>query len=79
MDEDQRYNQGYEIIESITVRGKELVIGYDPEAALPYVCWYHIDDAGYLFGYYTSELSNAKEKLEERYLQECMFAYKNWI
>ena len=38
--EEKRINSGYEIIESHTIGSNELVIGHNPEAPNPYVCWY---------------------------------------
>ena len=38
--EGKRINSGYEIIESHTIGSNELVIGHNPEAPNPYVCWY---------------------------------------
>lgn len=40
MDEEKRINGGYEIIESCTIGSTELVIGHNPKAPNPYVCWY---------------------------------------
>lgn len=38
--EEKRINSGYEIIESHTIGSNELVIGHNPKAPNPYVCWY---------------------------------------
>lgn len=40
MSEETRSNAGYEIIESCTIGSTELVIGHNPKAPNPYVCWY---------------------------------------
>lgn len=40
MENEKRSNQGYEIIESCTVGSTEFVIGHNPKAVNPYVCWY---------------------------------------
>lgn len=40
MDEEKRKKGGYEIIESCTIGSNELVIGHNPQAPNPYVCWY---------------------------------------
>ena len=42
MENEKRSNQGYEIIESCTIGSTELVIGHNPKAPNPYVCWYCI-------------------------------------
>jgi len=40
MEKEKRSNGGYEIIESCTIGSTELVIGHNPKAPNPYVCWY---------------------------------------
>ena len=40
MNEEKRINAGYEIMESCTIGSTELVIGHNPKAPNPYVCWY---------------------------------------
>lgn len=70
MDEEKRSNQGYEIMESCTIGSTELVIGHNPTAPNPYVCWYGKNGTDYFWGYYCNELSQAREKLNERYQQE---------
>ena len=56
MDEEKRSNQNYEIIESCTIGSTELVIGHNPNAPNPYVCWYCKGGSNYFWGYYTNEL-----------------------
>ena len=68
MDEEKRSNQNYEIIESCTIGSTELVIGHNPNAPNPYVCWYCKGGSNYFWGYYTNELDAARQKLNERYL-----------
>ena len=60
-------NAGYEIIESCTIGSTELVIGHNPKAPNPYVCWYCKNGTDYFWGCYVNELSAAREKLNERY------------
>ena len=67
MNEEKRINGGYEIIESCTIGSNELVIGHNPKAPNPYVCWYCKNGKEYFWGYYCNELSSAREKLNERY------------
>ena len=67
MDEEKRSNQNYEIIESCTIGSTELVIGHNPNAPNPYVCWYCKGGSNYFWGYYTNELDDARKKLNERY------------
>lgn len=74
MNDGTRTNQGYEIIESCTVGTKELVIGHNPKAPNPYVCWYFKDDS-YYWGCYCNTLAAAREKLSERYQSECHMPY----
>ena len=52
MDEEKRSNQNYEIIESCTIGSTELVIGHNPNAPNPYVCWYCKGGSNYFWGYY---------------------------
>lgn len=52
MDEEKRSNGGYEIIESCTIGSNELVIGHNPNAPNPYVCWYCKGGDNYFWGYY---------------------------
>lgn len=70
MEEAKRSNQGYEIIESCTIGSTELVIGHNPKAPNPYVCWYCKGEDNYFWGHYCNELSAAREKLNERYQSE---------
>lgn len=71
MNEEKRINGGYEIIESCTIGSNELVIGHNPKAPNPYVCWYCKNGTDYFWGYYCNQLSEAREKLNERYQREC--------
>lgn len=61
----KRVHQNYEIIESKKKGDMELVIGHNPKAPNPYVCWYYND--GYFWGYYCNSLESAQNKLNERY------------
>ena len=73
MSEETRSNQGYEIIESCTIGSTELVIGHNPKAPNPYVCWYCKGGDNYYWGCYCNELSEERESLSERYNKErCM-------
>ena len=63
MEEEKRSNGGYEIIEGCTIGSTELVIGHNPKAPNPYVCWYCKGGDNYFWGYYCNELSAAREKL----------------
>ena len=75
MNEEKRSNQNYEIIESCTIGSTELVIGHNPNAPNPYVCWYCKNGTDYFWGYYTNELSDARDKMSERYKTECGMPY----
>ena len=72
-----RSNQGYEIIESCTIGSTELVIGHNPKAPNPYVCWYCKGGDNYYWGCYCNELSEARESLSERYNKERSMPYNN--
>lgn len=77
MEHEKRSNQGYEIIESCTIGSTELVIGHNPKAPNPYVCWYCKGSDNYYWGCYCNELSAARESLSERYNKECQMPYNN--
>ena len=77
MKNEKRSNQGYEIIESCTIGSTELVIGHNPKAPNPYVCWYCKGGDNYFWGHYCNELSAAREKLNERYQNESRMPYNN--
>lgn len=77
MEQEKRINQGYEIIESCTIGSKELVIGHNPKAPNPYVCWCCKGGDNYYWGCYCNELSAARESLSERYNEERRMPYNN--
>lgn len=66
MNEEKRMNQGYEIIESRQIGETEFVIGHNPKAPNPYVCWYYKNGSDYYWGHYCNSLPAAREKLRER-------------
>ena len=70
MEEEKRSNGGYEIIESCTIGSTELVIGHNPKAPNPYVCWYYKGGDNYFWGYYTNDYEDAWDKLCERHQRE---------
>lgn len=59
--------QGYEIIKSGRAGEREVVIGYNPKAPEPYVCWYGRKERGFYWGYYGSSYETVRKKWEERY------------
>ena len=67
MNEEKRINGGYEIIENCHIGRTELVIGHNSKAPNPYVCWYCKDGSDYFWGYYCNQLSEARDKMNERY------------
>ena len=71
----KRMNGSYEIIENCTYGNNELVIGYNPKAPSPYVCWYCDGGNNYYWGYYCNALSEARNKLNERYQTECEISH----
>ncbi len=75
MDKKTRTNQGYVIVEGCTIGKKELVIGHNPKAPNPYVCWYCKDGNDYYWGHYCNTLEAAREKLASRYQSECQMPY----
>lgn len=66
MDNVKRVNQGYEIIESRTIGSTEFVIGHNPNAPNPYVCWHYKNGTDYFWGVYCNSLEGAREKMNER-------------
>ena len=70
MEKEKRSNQGYEIIESCTIGSTELVIGHNPKAPNPYVCWYCKGGDNYFWGHYFSDLLEAKKDLLGRANEE---------
>ena len=77
MDSGIRSHQGYAIIEGCLVGNMELVIGHNPKAPNPYVCWYCKDGDSYYWGYYCNSMKAAREKLVERYQSESHMPYNN--
>ena len=77
MNEEKRMNGGYEIIESCHIGRTELVIGHNSKAPNSYVCWYCKDGSDYFWGYYCNQLSEARDKLNERYQNECRMPITN--
>ena len=65
---------GLPSFESVS-RSTELVIGHNPNAPNPYVCWYCKGGSNYFLGYYTNEFDDARKKLNERYQSECRMPY----
>ena len=78
MDSRIRSHQGYRIIKSCLVGNTELVIGHNPKAPNPYVCWYCKGNS-YYWGYYCNSVEAAREKLDERYQPESYMPYNNPI
>lgn len=64
---DKRVNANYEIIVSVpTGRLNEIVIGHNPDAAAPYVCWYCHNGNNYNTGIYCQYYRDALDALAER-------------
>lgn len=73
MNEEKRSCIGYEIIESRIIGSSEIVIGHNPTAPNPYVCWYCKDGNDYYWGRYTNTLDDARETMRERSEQQARF------
>ncbi len=71
METTKRSNIGYDIIEAYRCNDTEceVVIGYNPSAAMPYVCWFCLNGNDYYWGCYYATLHEALHKLDERMLQ----------
>ena len=67
MTEEKRFNNGYRIIESHLTGEMEIVIGHNPHAPSPYVCWYCRNGTEYLMGYYGDDFTSVHNKLWERF------------
>ena len=73
-----RENAGYKIITALLVgkadkRMEELVIGYNPNAADPWVCWYCYDGTDYCHGDYCKTSRQALAALSERVKRNLTF------
>lgn len=62
MKEEKRFNNGYRIIESHLAGEMEIVIGHNPHAPSPYVCWYCRNSTEYLMGYYGDDFTSVRSK-----------------
>lgn len=69
MRKEARYHLGYKIIKSCKIGEVEHVMGYNPDAATPYVCWY-CKNGNYNFGYYCKRYLEARRKFKKRCRQE---------
>lgn len=68
-----RSNQGYRILESQTIGAAEFVVGYNPNAADPYVCWNCMNETFYDFGHYCSTFEEAYQVMLSRCRTEAAF------
>ena len=68
--EEKRFNRGYRIIESHRAGEAEIVMGHNPHASSPYVCWYCRNGTEYLMGYYGDDFTSVRSKLWERFYFE---------
>lgn len=65
----KRMCQSYEIIDSRRVGDTEVVLGYSPTAASPYVtwkCYAHDNFQGYNFGRYFGDEQAARKNMKQR-------------
>ena len=69
-EEEKRFNRGYRIIESHWAGEVEIVMGHNPHAPSPYVCWYCRNSTEYLMGYYGDDFTSVRSKLWERFYFE---------
>ena len=62
-----RINCGYEIVTALQCSKRmELVIGHNPEAPSPWVCWYCYDGNNYSTGDYCGSFREALQSLADR-------------
>ena len=72
---ENRVNCGYEIVTAIkTGKGTELVIGHNPKAPSPYVCWYCYDGTSYSTGDYCGTYKQALESVADRIKSNLFFS-----
>ena len=70
-----RENCGYEIVTAIkTGKGTELVIGHNPKAPSPWVCWYCYGGNSYSTGDYCGTYKQALESLADRIKSNLSFS-----
>ena len=62
-----RENCGYQIVTALQCSKRmELVIGHNPEAPSPWVCWYCYDKTNYSTGDYCGSFREALQSLADR-------------
>ena len=73
--EDKRINCGYEIVTALRCSKRmELVIGHNPEAPSPWVCWYCYDGNYYSTGDYCTTFKGALQSLADRINRNMSFS-----
>lgn len=72
---EKRVNCGYEIVTAVpTGTRSELVIGNNPGAVDPWVCWYCYDGNSYSTGDYCGTYKQALESLADRIKKNLCFS-----
>ena len=65
----ERTCEGYTIIQAVMLdHTTEIVVGYNPDAYQPYVCWFSSEN-GYDTGRYCFDFKTAMKNLAERLLK----------
>jgi len=73
--EEKRINCGYEIVTALRCSKRmELVIGHNPEAPNPWVCWYCYDGNSYSTGEYCNTFKDALQSLADRINRNMCFS-----
>ena len=73
----EKNNAGYSIIEEISLRGNNYVMGHNPNAPSPYVTWAYVEDRDYYtFGHYFSNKTDACADMIKRAM-ECLPAHEH--
>ena len=63
----ERINEGYKIVQAVRIgRTEEVVIGFNPKAVQPYVCWYCLNGGNYFTGHYDYSFKGALKDLAVR-------------
>lgn len=69
----KRTNANYEIIKSITIHDREIVLGENKNFEVsPYVTWIH-DGEAYYWGHYLSNYDDAIMDFVTRVIDECKY------
>lgn len=76
---EDRINANYKIITAVRVdKRTEIVIGHNPKAPSPYVCWYCYNGKDYNCGDYCNSYRGAMESLGVRIMRHLDYVPMDW-